>query len=1427
MGAPTAADAGSKEKRSRTANGADDANTAFASLRKEIQEMGAIDIEALGWTISAESPAKGPKAKHGGVKFLSPEGKSMSRAEVLKHLGLSGMTRDQCFKKAIQFKVDNPAPFTMGNIRVVSLGNIMVERGPKKPLFHKEDCIMPIGYKSVWKDPATGTEYTTEILDGMDALSTNSLACSVTWNNKKVVKESIEEAWQTVRQLLMTEGNESEKVAARSWDPSKLEDRVGLNHAESRKRIEGMRGAADCFMYRFLNERREPPGAAKASPAVSASSQCLCAFACAICWFSLLFACILANVACMLSCPHSLTVFLVQKGKGGGAFAKVQGKLSFEQVPAAAADGKKKGKSAAKVDGEVKPTKAKQSGPKAAAAPTSGDNPEEKQEGKTTGPKSKRLGKSALQIFSKEVREKVKEENPECAERPSEINKIINKMFKELPEDVRSSYEARSTRKIVRMAGDEEEGTGGGDEKMEDADPDATAAEDEGNEKSKEKDEEDLSLWHTTGNDYIGQRGRRYVYDHKNRVTDALHGTIEMWLPVEIADYFDADTGEPGALWKIVYDDPRSGKEDLDENEVQEAISLMKEEIPEKIKDKVKKREERLAEMRAKKEAAVQAKLAKQQAKLEQKEKKAKDKEENKFNKPENSADARNDVKEAPPDESTIILRSGPYKGKPASAVQIPSGTSTTFPQPALVDNFLPVFTFLRDLSGSLGFVRLSFEEVKECISSPSLENLQKFSDVAKWLTEMAVRSKWVRDEDGELGQEMDSDPMDIMDVTLTPGPMLNSKSKDSISYSCWQMVNESSWPEMARKLMQRSCVANVYKSLHDIMGEKEPEQLSVDEKLSLLRFLCDEACASDKVQRHINEKLRQIDRIHEKKRAEDAALRRREQNRKQQEKKGSEAAGDQAGENKEAEASASKPEDTQDLTLSKVPLTAVQVMQQLYALDPAPFAVKYKGQEFEGTLDPSSDSAAIKCNGQTFATPLAWVKHCQQKEKVLSIKTIIQYKGKNLKACEEEYGLKSTETSASASKIDLEMLIMEETLTNVDIEKRSREIKAALTKASKGLRHEPIGHDRWMRSYFCFDGVTSIVCACEQPSRVSSIKGNVGADGARDFGYDGEVPADYVSLNLNTDGKWTCYSIEDGTLKSLWEVLMSGPMGPRESALLEAMKEHGIAKALEEQAMAKVEPTEADAEEKDGLDKDNGFDWVELPKIGDVVWAKSEKGTWAPVRLVDPPGHTPPSELRDENSDEEVDEEFQTTGSVYIGKRVRLKVSGKRDEEGVIRWYLPLEKADFISEHTGKPAALWRVKFNDQELTTQDLEEFEVRAGLVEYAKAEAQRRGKNSDFLSSKSMFGQEIKWVYGQYFTDREPVDKFALQDLQPFAEFREIHMSEMRRANKSAILRQVSEANLYLEERHSSRDQEQDLKVSTCICVLVLHVCLLCV
>jgi hypothetical protein len=66
------------------------------------------------------------------------------------------------------------------------------------------------------------------------------------------------------------------------------------------------------------------------------------------------------------------------------------------------------------------------------------------------------------------------------------------------------------------------------------------------------------------------------------------------------------------------------------------------------------------------------------------------------------------------------------------------------------------------------------------------------------------------------------------MDLALAPGPLLNSKakevnSKDVVSYSCWQLVNESSWPELARQMMATSAIGDEYKSLCDHLGEVNP----------------------------------------------------------------------------------------------------------------------------------------------------------------------------------------------------------------------------------------------------------------------------------------------------------------------------------------------------------------------------------------------------------------------------------------------------------------------------------------------------------------------------------------------------------------------------------------------------------------------------
>ncbi len=139
------------------------------------------------------------------------------------------------------------------------------------------------------------------------------------------------------------------------------------------------------------------------------------------------------------------------------------------------------------------------------------------------------------------------------------------------------------------------------EEQVTEEDDDDDDDEEEGEGEGDDEDEEDLSVWHTEGNEYLGQRVRRYAYDETGQLVDAWNGTIKFWLPVDKADYLDQETNEPAALWKLVYDDPRLGREDLDEAEVKESIRLYTEEVPKEIQKKVMKRQGRILEMRLEK----------------------------------------------------------------------------------------------------------------------------------------------------------------------------------------------------------------------------------------------------------------------------------------------------------------------------------------------------------------------------------------------------------------------------------------------------------------------------------------------------------------------------------------------------------------------------------------------------------------------------------------------------------------------------------------------------------------------------------------------------------------------------------------------------------------------------------------------------------
>jgi hypothetical protein len=84
--------------------------------------------------------------------------------------------------------------------------------------------------------------------------------------------------------------------------------------------------------------------------------------------------------------------------------------------------------------------------------------------------------------------------------------------------------------------------------------------------------------WCTEGNEHIGKRERRYVFNSRGELTAAADGIIAGWLRKEKGHFFPAKTCKP--VWRLMYDDAALGEENLDEHEVLKAISLMSKELP-------------------------------------------------------------------------------------------------------------------------------------------------------------------------------------------------------------------------------------------------------------------------------------------------------------------------------------------------------------------------------------------------------------------------------------------------------------------------------------------------------------------------------------------------------------------------------------------------------------------------------------------------------------------------------------------------------------------------------------------------------------------------------------------------------------------------------------------------------------------------------
>eukprot|EP00802_Teleaulax_amphioxeia_P013271 Tamp_13320.p1 GENE.Tamp_13320~~Tamp_13320.p1 ORF type:complete len:313 (+),score=34.99 Tamp_13320:298-1236(+) len=83
--------------------------------------------------------------------------------------------------------------------------------------------------------------------------------------------------------------------------------------------------------------------------------------------------------------------------------------------------------------------------------------------------------------------------------------------------------------------------------------------------------------WLRQGHAFIGKRVRRRILDAEQAGQTAasnVDGTVVGWLPAHMSNYFkDDDPAQPAALWRVQYDDPAIGQEDLEESEVTDAAA--------------------------------------------------------------------------------------------------------------------------------------------------------------------------------------------------------------------------------------------------------------------------------------------------------------------------------------------------------------------------------------------------------------------------------------------------------------------------------------------------------------------------------------------------------------------------------------------------------------------------------------------------------------------------------------------------------------------------------------------------------------------------------------------------------------------------------------------------------------------------------------
>ena len=301
----------------------------------------------------------------------------------------------------------------------------------------------------------------------------------------------------------------------------------------------------------------------------------------------------------------------------------------------------------------------------------------------------------------------------------------------------------------------------------------------------------------------------------------------------------------------------------------------------------------------------------------------------------------------------------------------LPVGSPPTF-QKACSAEFLALCAFLEDFGSLLEIDKLSFESAEALLTDLDAKG---FSALALKLTRVAVRSKFMREAD-DSEKDMHAGGVRklshiLHDLKLAPGPLLSAEMKDSetVAYSCWHLMNECSWPAIALMLLELSLDRVRQSDLLGALAASEPCNYPFNVKVALLSFLCDEICGSDVVRIFLSHKLQQADRLQERKRKEDAAMKKIQDLPSTKNKLHSADSKLKAVNGVEGEgAKDGRKIASVDMDVSAArgkAIDALELMKILFDRDPQHFEIRHKGKVIHGLLDVSSLITKIRCEGQ------------------------------------------------------------------------------------------------------------------------------------------------------------------------------------------------------------------------------------------------------------------------------------------------------------------------------------------------------------------------------------------------------------------------------------------------------------------------------